>query len=161
MLCRLVRLPVSSKNSTCPRLSPPAISAAKDLYDYGLSTSWMNFYPPLRGLKVFLDTTAATGALATTNSTMTVMVKNAMENAAQIGQLTHEYTDAAKDTSGESKSCGPFIDPHADQHDLPSRLKPDAPYTVPAPEHPHDGPPATPYGSPEQAGVCAPKLAVN
>jgi hypothetical protein len=124
---------------------------SQNLYDYGLATAWMNYIPPLRAAKFAADTAAAAAALATTDTTMWILVKNSAENALRIRGSMHLYEGAAKDTSGEGADCGTFLDPTIDQNNLPSRLQPGAEYTVPDPEGPDNGPPATPYRTPTQA----------
>jgi hypothetical protein len=123
------------------------------LYDYGLATAWMNYVPGLDAAKLAADTVAATGALTTTNTTMMILAKNALENALKIRQSTGAYDGAAKDTSGAGGICGTFVDPHLDQrNNLPTRLHPDTKYTYPKSTHPPSpGPPATPYASPAPA----------
>jgi hypothetical protein len=133
-------------------------STSQDLYDYGLSTAWMNFIPPLRVTKLILDGLAATAGLETTSNAMSSLIENAVVNAADIHALTHQYATAAIDTSGDGgRACGEaFVSQNADLARLPSRLDSKKPYTVPDPEHPHDGPPATPYGSAGQTPPAAP-----
>ncbi len=123
---------------------------SQDLYDTGLATAWMNFVPGLAAAKAVADTTAAAGAMATTNATMAILVKNSAENALRIHACVDAYSNAAKDTSGEGGECGTFVEPHVDMGETtrPSRLDPGMPYTVPEPEAPDTGPPATPYSGP-------------
>jgi hypothetical protein len=108
------------------------------LTNYDLATMWMNATPPTRAVKFALDCTAAVGALDVAGATMAVLVKNSLENADRIRKPSTLYGDAAKETplpgTGENK--------------LPTRSKPDEPYTVPEPEEPTVQAPATPYGAP-------------
>ena len=121
------------------------------LYDYGLATAYLNVIPGANVAKAMADMAAASAALGTTNTTMTILVMNSRDNARQISQWQDQYTNAAKDTSGGGGICGTFVDPKddIDPKTRPTRLDPDQPYEVPSPEDPgQHGPPATPYDSP-------------
>jgi hypothetical protein len=123
------------------------------LYDYGLATAWMNFVPGGAAAKMAADTVAAAGALATTDATMWILVKNSVENALEVHDWIAKYDGAAQDTSGDGGICGTFVDPDVDigSGTRPTRLDPEQPYTVPSPEDPIEyGPPLTPYDSPTQ-----------
>lgn len=121
---------------------------SQGLYDYGLATAWMNVVPGLNAAKLAADTAAAAAALTTTDTTISMLSKNALENALRIRSLITTYEGVATDKSGDGGTCGTFIPPESDLNDLPSRLDADKPYTVPPPENPRSGPPAIPYGSP-------------
>jgi hypothetical protein len=121
------------------------------LYDYGLATAWMNFVPGLNLAKIAADTAAASAALATTNTTMLVLTKNAAENAMAINEAMQDQAKATTDTSGDKKG-GPFVSPADDQKDnLPPRLQPGTKYTYPEGiPLPPQYPPAIPYETPGQ-----------
>lgn len=126
---------------------------SQSLYDYGLATAIVNFVPGANAAKLVADMAAASAALATTDVTMAILVKNSLENASRVNEYIDRYTDvtdfAAQDPTASAGPCGPFVSPTADQADLPGRLKPGATYAPPTPEEPIDwGPPATPYSSP-------------
>jgi hypothetical protein len=138
------------------------------LTKYDLATAVMNLSPPTAALKLAMDLAAAAGALDISGATMAVLVKNSLENADRIGEAAKLYEGAVKDTSGNP------IDPHrpsdvfsvpdrehqlprpndetplpgTDENELPTRSKPEEPYTVPDPEEPTVQAPATPYGAP-------------
>lgn len=122
------------------------------LYDFGLSTSWMNLVPGGRVAKLVLDGAAAAAGVATAEATMAILVKNALENAARVRGHIDKYSKAAiEDSSGEGSACDPFpVDPEGLGKPPiipPSRLDPRITYEVPAPEEPIEyGPPATPFG---------------
>ncbi|GBE64072.1 hypothetical protein MFM001_05340 [Mycobacterium sp. MFM001] len=129
--------------------------ASQKLYDYGLSTAWMNAFPPLRVAKFALDSAAAATALATTNTTMMILTKNVAENALRMRSQLNAYEKAREDTSGspgDSAEPGSVFVPQKDDISdggRPSRTDPNRPYEVPIPEGPPvNYPPATPYGSP-------------
>jgi hypothetical protein len=123
-------------------------TTSQSLYDYGLATAWMNFVPGLNMAKWTADTVAAAGALATTNTVMAILAKNAIENGMRIRGSVDAYDEAAKDSSG-GDGCGTFVDPRDDQlGNLPTRLHPETKYEPPKPtEPPQYGPPASPYGT--------------
>jgi len=129
---------------------------SQDLYDFGTATSWMNFVPPLIPVKIMMDLAAAASALGAANITTEKMVANAVQNAMDCRGVMDKYATAAGDKSGDGGTCGPFVPPDQDWAHLPTRLQPNAPYTVPTPEHPNGGSPATPYSSGGQAPLSAP-----
>ncbi|MHA3018752.1 EspA/EspE family type VII secretion system effector [Mycobacterium sp. BMJ-28] len=125
------------------------------LSDFGAATAWMNFVPGLRQAKMVADLAAASAALATTNTTMAVLVKNAAENAARIELLTGKYTDANGDNSGKVQDKhgnpvpgAPFVTQEVDtgKQSRPERLDPSRPYWVPTPDTPPNTP-GIPYGA--------------
>lgn len=119
-------------------------STSQALYDYGLATKAILAIPGANVAKVALaDTIAATAALATTSAKMAQMVANSMENASDIRISSGHYEAAKQDTSGEGGGCGPFVDPRADQNDLPTRAQ-DASRYQPRKQIPVYGPPAAP-----------------
>lgn len=139
---------------------------SQNLYDYGLATAWMNFVPGLNAAKVAADTAAAAAALATTDATMWILVKNSVENAARIQQHIDLYNGAADDKSGadDAGACGTFVDQQTDiaPDSRPRRLDPQQKYEVPDLEDPQFAPPATPAGSPAQgAPVQAPPVSAS
>jgi hypothetical protein len=121
------------------------------LYDYGLATAWMNFVPGLNLAKIAVDTAAASAALATTNTTMLILTKNAAENAVAINEAMQNQAKATTDTSGKNE-VSVFVSPDRDQLDnLPPRLQPGTKYTYPKGiPLPPQYPPATPYETPGQ-----------
>ena len=123
---------------------------SQGLYDYGLATAWMNLVPGLNAAKLASDTAAAASALATTQTTMSILSKNALENALRIRSLITDYERAATDKSGDGGACGTLIPPKDDLNRRPSRLDANEPYTVPPPENPRSGPPAIPYNEGEK-----------
>jgi hypothetical protein len=133
---------------------------SQNLYDYGLATAWMNVIPGAAQAKMVADGIAAAGALATTDATLWILVKNSVENAMRVQKVINAYQGAAKDTSGNGGPCGTFVPPLKDQSDLPSRLNPHSEYSVPEPEEPPQfGPPAKPSGSPTHAPTTTPTAA--
>ena len=127
--------------------------SAQYLYDYGLTTAWLNKVPGGKRAKAILDAVAAGIALTNVNGHLVVLTKNVLENASRINALAKDYTDAAKDTSdtewkaGEGKYApgAPFV-PQTEDIDAkhatgipnsegrtgrPSRLDPSIPFTVP------------------------------
>lgn len=131
---------------------------SQNLYDYGLATAWMTFVQGLNAAKIAGDTAAAAAALATTDATMWILAENSVENALRIRRHIDKYETAAGDKSGDKEgACDAFVPPLEDQSNLPSRLNPGTPYTVPEPEEPPEyGPPATPYGSSVQPPPAVP-----
>lgn len=127
------------------------------LYDFGLSTSWMNLVPGGRAAKLALDAAAAAAGLAQAGYALEELVRASLSNAATIRGHTEHYQSAATEKlSLPSQACAPFVLPGVDlaQGHLPERLDPEQPYEVPEPiEPPEFGPPATPYGAP---GATAP-----
>lgn len=140
-----------------------------ELYDR--TTMWANYGPaPARALKIALDTAVATATLATAGTTLTILVKNSLENANRIRGHLGGYEAALKDKSGMPLGAKPFPVPDAghmpprltdkDQPGPkmpaegtpvtdPTRKDPNGKYTPPSPEEPiPTGPPATPYGMP-------------
>lgn len=123
--------------------------ASQQLYDFGLATSWMMFIPPLVPGKIAGDLAAASAALATTSASVAVLAKNSLENASRLRSNLHYYEDAKSDKSGGPEGCEAGIITQAeDRGRLPSRIGKADDYTVPEPEVPYQGPPATPYGGP-------------
>jgi hypothetical protein len=126
------------------------------LYDFALSTSWMNLVPGGRAAKLVIDGGAAATGVATAEATTAILVKNVFENAARLREHIVKYNDAGvRDSSGEGTACDPFIQAQRPENSEeppqpvipPSSSLPDTTYTVPAPEEPIEhGPPATPYG---------------
>ena len=141
------------------------------LEQYDRTTKWANYGPaPARALKIALDTAVATAALATAGTTLTILVKNSLENANRIRGHLDGYEAALKDKSGMPLGAKPF--PVPDKDHMPPRLTkdeqpgpkmpaegtpiteptrkdPNGKYTPPSPEEPTPvGPPATPYGMP-------------
>ena len=79
----------------------------------------MNFVPGLNAAKIAADTAAAAAALATTDTTMWILVKNSVENAMRVRQHIGNYETAANDKSGDSEgACGTFVPPTEDQQSL-------------------------------------------
>ncbi|MGH3581441.1 MAG: EspA/EspE family type VII secretion system effector, partial [Mycobacterium sp.] len=70
------------------------------LSDFGAATAWMNCVPGLAHAKLVADAAAASAALATTQATMAVLVKNVAENALRIHSLGDAYGKVATDSSG-------------------------------------------------------------
>jgi hypothetical protein len=134
------------------------------LYDFGLSTSWMNLVPGGRAAKLALDATAAAAAVAKAELMVDTLVKNSVENAARVREQLQLYNDATKEPSGHGASCDPFpIEPYVPEMQhippgvMPARSLPGTDYTVPSPEYPPDfGPPATTYASPTPAAPAYP-----
>lgn len=120
---------------------------SQQLYDFGLATSWMMFIPPLVPEKIASDLAAASAALTATSTSLSVLAKNSLENASRLRSNLHYYKSASSDTSGETEGCeSGIVTQDKDLGRLPSRIGNGDDYTVPEPEVPHQGPPATPYG---------------
>lgn len=150
-----------------------SLSDDKEFLDqYDRVTKWANYGPaPARALKIAMDTAVATATLATAGTTLTILVKNSLENANRIRGHLDDYGKALKDKSGMPLGAEPFpvpdekhTPPRLDEKEQPNgpkmpaegtpitkpkRTKADQPYTPPSPEEPiPTGPPATPYGMP-------------
>ena len=144
---------------------------------YDVATFALNATPLGRLAKLGLDTAAAAAALGIAGTTMSILVKNSVENALSIREHLDGYAAAAKDTSGNPDGgCEVFAVPdqsdanqklprHKEETPLPdprsgtvppSRSLPTTKYTVPSPEEPFVyGPPATPYGVPSSSAPAA------
>lgn len=146
---------------------------------YDIATFPLNATPLGRLAKLGLDTAAAAAALGIAGTTMSVLVKNSVENALSIREHLDGYANGAKDTSGNPDGgCEIFAvpDPNDEKQQLPrhdqratplpdpangtrppSRSLPTTEYTVPSPEEPIVyGPPATPYAVPTPPTQSAP-----
>ncbi|WP_067854940.1 EspA/EspE family type VII secretion system effector [Mycolicibacterium wolinskyi] len=151
---------------------------------YDVATFALNATPLGRLAKLGLDTAAAAAALGIAGTTMSILVKNSVENALSIREHLDGYANGARDTSGNPDGgCEIFAapDPNDEKQQLPrhdqratplpdpasgtrppSRSLPTTEYTVPSPEEPIVyGPPATPYAvptptTPSASGASAP-----
>jgi hypothetical protein len=130
------------------------------LSDLGAATAWMNFVPGLRQAKIVADLAAASAALATTNATMAVLVKNAAENAARINSHLDKYAAAAAATAqpdlppGQQPTVGEaFVSQATDiaEGSAPGRLNNDSSFDVPSLDEPPNTP-GIPYGSTTSGG---------
>ncbi|WNG87369.1 EspA/EspE family type VII secretion system effector [Mycobacterium sp. ITM-2016-00317] len=129
--------------------------ASQYLYDFGLSTSWMNFVPGLAAAKAAADVAAAADAMATTNTAMAILVKDAATNAAKILQASDGYDDTIAAMAEEDRAlardpilggpCGALVRQSDDLAHLPRRIANPDEYEVPD-TSPEWGPPAAPYG---------------
>ncbi|MCB0931378.1 MAG: hypothetical protein KDB71_05695 [Mycobacterium sp.] len=129
---------------------------SEGLHEFDLATMWMNYVPGGAAAKAAMDTTAAAGATAAMQATMLSLFQASVSNAAQIRQSTNDYDPALKDHTGDGRLCGSdiFVKQNEDLERLPTRLKSNAPYELPAPEEPPQwGPPAQPLPAP---GTTAP-----
>lgn len=119
------------------------------LSDFGAATAWMNFVPGLAHAKMVADVAAAAAALATTNSTMAILVKNSAENAARIRAHAGSYAAAAERSTKpdlpaaqQPREGDPFVSQVTDiaEGTAPGRLNNGRSYEIPSP----DDPPNTP-----------------
>ncbi len=124
------------------------------LYDFGLTTAWMNFVPPLAPAKAALDMAAAAAALGVTTLSMQDLAGTSLHGARQIlraKEAYHEALTTIRDTAGTTERdddtsglCGTLIPQKDDLADRPSRIADPDTYTIPDIDFPW-GPPATPY----------------
>jgi len=132
------------------------------LYDFGLSTSWMNLVPAGRAAKLAIDAAAAAAAVARAELMVGTLANNSLENARRVREQLRLYNDAAGDTSGHGGACDPFpVEQGSPEMEgippdvPPSRSLPTTTYTVPSPEESGDfWPPATEYTSPGPSGTA-------
>ena len=127
--------------------------ASQYLYDFGLTTAWMNFVPPLAAAKAALDMTAAAVALDMTASSMRDLAATSLHSAWLIRQVEQDYRTALKaihdedaaDVDDETRGpCGTLIRQRDDLDDRPTRVANPDTYEVPDIDFPW-GPAATPY----------------
>lgn len=148
---------------------------SQNLYDFGLATSWMNFVPGMAAAKAAADIATAAAAMATTNGTVAILVKNSAENALGIRRAERAYLEAIAAVADEDRAaeatpelagpCGALIKQSDDLAQLPQRIAEQDTYKVPDADPPW-GPPATPYsaapshpsaGAPPRTGTSPPQ----
>ncbi|WP_370500091.1 EspA/EspE family type VII secretion system effector [Mycolicibacterium sp. jd] len=119
------------------------------LFQFALSTAWMNGIPGGRAAKLALDAAAASSAVLSAERALLALVSDSVGRGGKIRDQFSLYSAAAnqKQTLDDPACDGPFVPAKVDRSDAgrPDRFN-NPRYTVPKPvEPPHHGPPATPY----------------
>ena len=120
------------------------------LYDFALSTSWMNLVPGGKAAKLAVDAAAAGIGVNRAEYVIARLVSDSLDNASKIRAQLDLYNAAEKVEPPEGGACKPFVRTGPDGRPLeevpPSRLLPNTPFERPEPvKPPQFGPPATPY----------------
>jgi hypothetical protein len=132
------------------------------LFQFALSTAWMNGIPGGRAAKLVVDSGAAALGLGGAGRALTSLVTDSYQRSEKIREQFEHYEQASGQKSLGAANCdGPFVSAETDREEKPPARFNNPEYTVPDPvDPPPYGPPATPYGaSPGTTQPAAPSLA--
>ncbi|QZT56835.1 EspA/EspE family type VII secretion system effector [Mycolicibacterium austroafricanum] len=119
------------------------------LFQFALSTAWMNGIPGGRAAKLVVDATAAAGGVLSAERALLTLVADSVERGGKIRDQFNLYEGAAnQERKLDDPTCdGPFVPEKVDRSAAGRPGRFDNPhYTVPTPvEPPQHGPAATPY----------------
>lgn len=120
------------------------------LFQFALSTAWMNAIPGGRAAKLIVDGGAAATGLASAERVLHTLVTDSVERGGKIRAQLDLYARAFEHEPLDEAHCdGPFVTPELDRSPGGKPRRFDNPeYTVPEPVEPWEhGPPAIPYSA--------------